>query len=133
MSKKVALSVKCIHCDASLMDDRVQFNGHASVKVNVETEHDRGVLWMSSVYGDYDKKLSIDVDDGEIVGMFCPHCNKELSTVELCRFCEAPMVEFVIRAGGVVLVCSRKGCTNHHIEFRDIGSEMSKFYYEYGF
>lgn len=133
MTKKVALSVKCIHCDASLMDEKVKFDGYPSVKVNLESLHDRGVLWMSSVYGDHDKKLSIELEEGEVVGMFCPNCNKELSSVERCRLCEAPMVEFVIRAGGVVLVCSRNGCTNHHIEFRDVSSEMSKFYYEYGF
>jgi hypothetical protein len=133
MAKKVALSLKCIHCDASLMDEKVRFDGYASIKLNIETAHDRGVLWLSSVYGDYDKKLSIAIDEGEVVGMFCPNCNKELSSIELCRFCEAPMVEFVIRAGGVVLICSRFGCTNHHIEFRDVSTEMSKFYYEYGF
>lgn len=131
MSKPVALTVKCIYCDASLMDDTKLISERASVRVNLETSREQGVLWMSSIYGDYEKHISIVVEEGETVVMYCPYCRKKLSSIDLCRICAAPMVEFVIRAGGVVLICSRKGCTNHHIVFRDINTEMSKFFNEY--
>jgi ssDNA-binding Zn-finger/Zn-ribbon topoisomerase 1 len=133
MRKDVSLTLKCPHCDKSLMEAEVQFNNLPSIKINIETEHDRGVLWLSSIYGSNEKKLSIDIDDSEIVDMFCPACNKELAIAEICQECSAPLVSFVIKAGGIVRVCSRKGCNNHLIVFKDVSSEMSKFYYEYGF
>lgn len=133
MDKEVSLKVKCPHCDKSLMEEEVQFKNKPSVKINIETEHDRGVLWLSCIYGSCDKKLSIDIEDGEVVDMFCPACNKELTIAETCQECSAPLVSMVIKAGGVVRICSRKGCNNHLIIFKDVSSEMSKFYYEYGF
>ncbi|MBS4056427.1 MAG: hypothetical protein KKD74_01600 [Bacteroidetes bacterium] len=133
MDKRISLHVKCPLCSKSLMDESVILNGKPSVKVNITTESDRGVLHLCSTYGCNEKKMDIEVAEQEIVDFFCPQCNKELSTNEQCSECEAPMVSFVIRAGGEVRICSRNGCMNHHIVFKDISAELSKFYYEYGF
>ena len=115
------------------MDDGVILNGKPSVKVNIISEKDRGVLYLCSTYGCEQKKMDVQVGAHEVVEFYCPHCNKELSTSEHCTECDAPMVSFFIRAGGEVRICSRNGYLNHHIVFKDISSELSKFYYEYGF
>lgn len=133
MSKQISLTVKCPKCNKSLMDNEVLINDLPSVKLNIETEHHRGVLFLSCIYGDNCKNLDIDIADGEIVDMYCPMCNKELMVEDLCTDCGAPLVSFIIKAGGVVRICSRKGCENHHIIFKEVSSEMAKFYYEYGF
>lgn len=133
MEKEVSISVKCPLCSRSLMVDEVLIHNKPAIKLNVETEHERGVLWLSCIYGDSSKEMDINIADGEIVDMYCPHCNKELAIGESCSECGAPLVSFVIKAGGVVRICSRKGCYNHHIVFKEIGSELSKFYFEYGF
>lgn len=131
--KEISLHVKCPLCGKSLMDEEFLLNNKPSVKVNIQTESDRGVLHLCSIYGCTLKHIGIEVNEGEIVDMYCPHCNKELTVSDECMDCGAPMVSFVIRAGGVVRVCSRNGCPGHHIVFRDVRDEMSKFYYEYGF
>ncbi len=131
--KEISLFVKCPLCGKSLMDDELLLNNKPSVRVNIQTKKERGVLHLCSTYGCTLKKIGITVEEGEVVEMFCPHCNKELNINENCPECEAPMVAFVIRAGGVVNICSRNGCTAHHIKFKDVADEMSKFYYEYGF
>lgn len=133
MERNISLSVKCPKCDASLMDERVKFHGKPAVKTNIETSHDRGVLWLSSIYDDHSVRMDIEVENGEMVDIYCPDCNKELSVSEICEDCGAPLVAFVIKAGGVVRICSRKGCNHHHIVFKDVSSEMSKFYYQFGF
>ena len=133
MDKEISLTVKCPLCGKLLMDEDKQFRNKPAVKLNIETEHDRGVLWLSSVFGDSSKEMSIEVAQNEIVDIYCSHCNKELSIEESCTECGAPMVSFVIKAGGIVRICSRNGCENHTIVFKDVASEMSKFYYEYGF
>ena len=133
MEKEVSISVKCPICSKSLMEECKLVHNRPSVKINIETTHDRGVLWLSCVYGDCSKEMDIEIADGEVVDMYCPHCNKELSIEETCTECSAPLVSFVIKAGGAVRICSRKGCHNHHIIFKEIGTELSKFYFEYGF
>ncbi len=133
MEKEVSINVKCPLCRKSLMDEEVLIKERPTIKLNIETEHDRGVLWLSSVYGDNSKKIDIEIEDGEMVDMVCPHCNKELSISESCSECGAPLISFVIKAGGEVRICSRKGCDNHHIIFKEISNELAKFYFEYGF
>lgn len=133
MDKEISLIVKCPLCGKSLMDEGKLFRNKAAVKLNIETEHDRGVLWLSSIFGDTSKEMSIEVAHNEIVDIYCSHCNKELSIEESCTECGGPMVSFVIKAGGIVRICSRNDCAHHTIVFKDVASEMSKFYYEYGF
>ncbi len=133
MKNRVSLHVKCSLCSHSLMDNERFINGKPSVKLNITTDEDRGVAWLCSMYDCHDKEVSIKLKDREIVSFFCPHCNKELAVHNECDVCGAPMVSLVIKAGGTVLVCSRNGCTNHFITFREIGAELSKFYEEYGF
>jgi endogenous inhibitor of DNA gyrase (YacG/DUF329 family) len=79
MEKEVSLSVKCPLCDSSFMDERHPICGKPSVKVNIETEHDRGVLRLCCIYGNCSKTTDVIMDEGEIAAVFCPHCNKELS------------------------------------------------------
>ncbi len=133
MKKEVSLSIKCPSCRESLMDEKHTLCDKPSIKLNIETEHDRGVLRLCCVYGNCSKTTDLQLEDGEIVDMYCPHCNHELSIKENCEVCGAPLVAFAIKAGGVVRICSRNGCANHHIVFNDVSDEMSKFYYEYGF
>ncbi len=44
MEKEVSLYVKCPLCDGSLMDETHPICDKPSVKLNIETEHDRGTL-----------------------------------------------------------------------------------------
>ncbi len=133
MKKEVSLSLKCPNCCESLMDEKHLIGGNPAIKINIETEHDRGVLRLCCLYGDGSKWTDVEMNDGDIVDMFCPHCNHELSIKENCKECGAPLVAFFIKAGGTVRICSRNGCTNHHIVFKEVSEETSKLYYEYGF
>ncbi len=132
MSGRVSLRLKCPHCDASLMDEIHQINGKASVKINISTQRDRGVLWLCAVYGCMAHENDINLAEGEVVEFYCPHCNKSLVREVLCKLCEAPMVGFNIKAGGKVNICSRKGCENHYVVFENLDSEISRFYETYG-
>jgi len=131
--KEISLFVKCPLCGQSLMDEAVLLGNKPSVKLNIQTADQRGVLHLCSIYGCTLKQINIPVKEAEVVEMYCPHCNKDLKISEKCPECEAPMVSLVIRAGGIVRICSRNGCASHHIVFKDVTDEMAKFYYEYGF
>ncbi len=117
MEKEVSLYVKCPLCDGSLMDETHPICDKPSVKLNIETEHDRGTLRLCCVYGNCSKTTDVVINENEIVSMYCPHCNKELSINETCEVCDAPLISLVIKAGGRIRICSRNGCSNHHLVF----------------
>lgn len=128
MKKLIALDVKCPHCRKSLMDSDKQLNGKPSIKLNIVTADARGVIYLCSIYECFDNESDIDLKDNEVVGFYCPSCNKELLVKEECMLCGAPMVNFVLKVGGRVTICSRNGCSNHYVAFQDLSSELTKFY-----
>ena len=135
MTKIVSLNVKCPHCGQSFMDKVTLLKEKPSIKLNIETNRDRGTIRLCSLYGCYDHLCDIDLKDGEIARFFCPQCNKELVSNDECDSpnCNAPMVPLNLQPGGKVFICSRKGCENHFVAFEDLATEVKKFYDEYGF
>jgi len=114
------------------MDTTHELHGFPSIKLNIVTPEDRGVLHICSLYECFDHKANIEIKDNTIVDFYCPNCNKELLVKEECKLCGAPMVSFVLNAGGRVNICSRKGCSNHYVAFSDLSSELTKFYDQFG-
>jgi methionyl-tRNA synthetase len=134
MTKTVSLKAKCPNCGKSLMDLETMLHDVPSIKLNIETATERGVIWLCSIYGCYDHVCNFDLQNGEIARFFCPHCNKELKSNDECDAvnCNAPMIPFTLELGGKVLICSRKGCQNHFVAFEDLETQLRKFYHEYG-
>lgn len=133
MKNQIALYVKCPHCDRSLMDESHPINEKPSVKMNIETERDRGVIWICSLYGCSDHENNIELKKNELVQFYCPQCNKSLMRDIQCKVCDAPMVGMNIKVGGKVNICSRNGCENHYVVFEDLAEAINKFYVEFGF
>ncbi len=113
------------------MDNDVLLHDYPSIKLNIVTPEERGVINLCSLYECFDHQSSLEIKKGTIVDFYCPICNKELLVKEECQLCNAPMVNFVLKLGGRVAICSRHGCSNHYLAFQDISSELSKFYHEY--
>ena len=134
MKKYVSLEVDCPYCMKSLMCHEHKLHGYPSIKVNISTENDRGTIHLCSLYECFDQISDIEIPENSIVEFCCPHCNKKLKIKETCEVCGAPMVSFSLTTGGRVVICSRKGCSNHYIAFKDLNSELMMFYdkFRYG-
>lgn len=132
MEKFITLSLKCPHCNHSLMDDSQLVNGKPGIKVNIETPTEQGVIWLCSKYGCYQHKSTVELKEKEIVKLSCPHCNETLVRDVACKSCNAPMIGFYIEAGGKVSICSRVGCKNHYIVFDDSEELLNLFYEKFG-
>ena len=132
MKKQIALSVQCPHCLNSLMDSENLLNGYPSIKLNIVTPEDRGIIHICSLYECFDHEANIEIADNTVVDFYCPHCNKEMLVNEECKICDAPMVSFVLQTGGRVNICSRNGCSNHYVAFNDLSTELTRFYEEFG-
>jgi NADH:ubiquinone oxidoreductase subunit E len=110
------LEVSCARCNHSLMDPRHVMDGHAVVRVTVSFGNKHGRMIISSVYGSDKVDSEHEIPPDTIVQMFCPHCHAELIGGSACLECNAPMVPMIVRGGGVVQICSRRGCKGHMLD-----------------
>ena len=127
----IHVKLKCHHCGKNLMDKDFEIDGHPSVKVIIEHNGKKGVLHLSSRYGSYKVDSGIDVPEGEIVRVLCPHCKSDMKSSRICYECKAPMVTFESLLGGYVRLCSRWGCKKHLVEFENLETELRAFHEKY--
>ena len=59
----IEISIKCLHCGKSLMDDEVEIDNKPSVRVTIEFEGKRGRLNLSSLYGSFDIDAEYEIVD----------------------------------------------------------------------
>jgi predicted RNA-binding Zn-ribbon protein involved in translation (DUF1610 family) len=135
MTKIIAFSVRCPLCGVSLMDENHLINNRPGIKLRIETSvKQKGAIWLSSIYGDYNYSAEFHIPDQDIVLLSCPHCGQDLKRKGVtCDLCEAPMVSLNADIGGRVSLCSRNGCKNHYVVFDDLDTVIRKFYDEYGY
>jgi len=110
------IDVSCARCNHSLMDPEHQIDGHPSIKVTVSFGQKHGWMCISSLWGSYNVTSKHEIPYETIVNIFCPHCHAELIGGALCGDCGAPMVPMIVRGGGVVQLCSRRGCKGHILD-----------------
>jgi NADH-quinone oxidoreductase subunit E len=118
-----ALDVSCARCNHTLMDDRYKIDGRPPVKVTVSFGDKHGRLLLSSLYGSYEVDSEYPIPPETIVHLFCPHCHTEMIGSMECAACGAPMVPMIVRGGGVVQICSRRGCRGHILDLGDATTE----------
>jgi len=110
------IEVSCARCNHSLMDADHPIDGHPSVRVIFSFGQKHGWLALSSLYGSYNIESQYEIPENTMVNFFCPHCNAELLGGASCSVCGAPMVPMIVRGGGMVQICSRKGCRTHMLD-----------------
>lgn len=113
------------------MNKKVRIDKFPSIKTIIKLGRKSGRLYLSSLYGSYNIKCDFTVPIDEIVQFFCPHCNSNLNTHDLCEQCRAQMVAMKIIGGGFVKICSRRGCKKHSLEFENLETELKAFYDTY--
>jgi len=111
-----SVEVSCARCNHSLMDPQRVIDGHPAICVTSSFGNRHGWLALSSLYGSYKVTSEYEIPSDEIVHMFCPHCHAELIGGGKCSDCGAPMVPMIIRGGGVVQSCARRGCRGHMLD-----------------
>jgi NADH-quinone oxidoreductase subunit E len=110
------VEVYCARCNHSLMDRHHPVEGHPSVRVTISFGRKHGWLLLSSLYGSYTIESEHDIPEDTVAHFFCPHCHSELAGATDCPMCAAPMVPLIVRGGGMVQICSRRGCRSHMLD-----------------
>jgi NADH-quinone oxidoreductase subunit E len=110
------VEVSCSRCNHSLMEPRHLIDGHPSIRVTISFDDKHGWLAISGLYGSHKVSSEYPIPDDTVVLMFCPHCHAELIGASECAECGAPMVPMIVRGGGVVQICTRRGCPGHMLD-----------------
>jgi len=110
------VEVSCARCNHSLMDPRHVLDGRPSIRVTVSSGDKHGWIALSSLYGSYKVASEHEIASDEVVHMFCPHCHAEMIGASRCSECSAPMVPMIVRGGGVIQICARRGCRGHMLD-----------------
>ena len=115
------VSVNCSRCNHSLMDPDHPIDDAPSIRVTASFERKHGWLRLSSLYGSYNLECEYEIPADTVVHVFCPHCHAELKGASNCPDCSAPMIAMIVRGGGIVQVCSRRGCRGHMLDLNGGG------------
>ncbi|MBI4862369.1 MAG: NAD(P)H-dependent oxidoreductase subunit E [Candidatus Riflebacteria bacterium] len=110
------LKVNCPRCNHSLMDAQHHLDGHPSIRVTMAVGENHGWLRLSSVYGSYALEAEHDAPLETIIDIFCPHCHGQLTSATNCTECGAHMVPLIVRGGGIIQICARRGCKAHMLD-----------------
>lgn len=110
------VDVKCPYCNHSLMDYEHFIDDRPSIRVTVSFGDLHGWVRLSSLYGSYEVESEYEIPANAVVNFFCPHCHAELRGTASCLECGAPVVPMLLRDGGVVEICSRRGCKYHMLD-----------------
>lgn len=121
--------VKCPHpfCGKSLIDPEHQLNGSPATIIKARKGVVERNIQLSSIYDDYTVVIppELDIKDGDIVVLGCPHCGRPLPELGVCPDCGAPLAKIDLESGGEMVICSRKGCKHHGIEFNNSNDLMA--------
>jgi hypothetical protein len=98
------------------MDSNYLVDGVPSIKVTISFGQTHGWLLLSSIYGSYNMQSEYEIPMETVVDFFCPYCHAELRGASKCADCGAPMVPMIVRGGGVLQICSRRGCRSHRLD-----------------
>ncbi len=110
------VELSCPHCNHSLMDRTFDIDGYPSIKMTVSFAHTHGWLRLSCLYGSFNVLSEYDIPMDTVLNFFCPHCHAELMRTSDCPMCGAPMVPMIVRGGGMIQVCARRGCKCHRLD-----------------
>jgi len=115
------VEVSCPRCNHSLMDREHYIDGYPSIRVNVSFDMKYGWLRLSCLYGSFSVDHEYEIPEHAVVHFFCPHCHAELTGASECLLCGAPMVPLLVRGGGgIVRICSRRGCRGHMLDLAGV-------------
>lgn len=114
------VEVSCPRCNHLLMDPDHQIDGYPSIRVTISFGRKHGWLRLSCLYGSYNVESEYEREKDVVANFFCPHCHSELLGGTDCAQCGAPMVPMVVRGGGMVQICSRRGCHAHMLDLSGV-------------
>lgn len=112
----IVLRALCPHCNRSLMTPDHELDGHPMIHVTASFGRKHGWMRLSGVWGDHRIQSEHEIPPDTLIHFFCPKCHTELRSTNLCPRCDAPTIPLLTGTGGIIKICSRRGCKEHMLE-----------------
>jgi NADH-quinone oxidoreductase subunit E len=112
----LGLHAVCPRCNRSLMVPDHTLDGHPMIHVTASFGRKHGWIRLSSILDDHRIQSEHEIPDNTLVDFFCPRCHAELRSPKLCPLCDAPMIPLLNRKGGMITLCSRRGCQEQTLD-----------------
>ena len=109
------IEVSCPRCNQSLMDAGHPIDDRPSIRVTVCFDEQYGRLRLSSWHGSDQYCAEPDIPAGRVACFLCPFCHQEL-TDSVCAECDSPLAMMLVRGGGTLRVCARRGCPQRRLD-----------------
>ncbi|MBI5323897.1 MAG: NAD(P)H-dependent oxidoreductase subunit E [Ignavibacteriae bacterium] len=110
------VEVSCTKCNHTLMDNEVIIDDFPSIRLTIAFKDKHGSLRLSGMYGSYNIVSEYEIPEEAIANFFCPHCNAEMKSPTICPECGEYMIPLMLKGGGIVQVCPRRGCKGHLLD-----------------
>jgi hypothetical protein len=128
--RKDMIVVKECYCPNghSLISRQARFNDRDGIVLGVvKKKNVKGRIALSPVYGDKSRvNLDIELVDGELLELVCPHCHIKLPSYAACE-CGGELVVMFTRPeadfNNCIGICNRVGCK--HSEIKNEGQLMT--------
>ena len=115
-SRMIPIEASCGRCGHGLMNPTKWIEGHPSIELTGSAGGQKGWVRLSSLYGSPRMESQHPIAEDAVMALSCPHCNAELSGAGPCMECAAPMLPLIVKGGGVLKICSRRGCQGHALD-----------------
>ncbi len=110
------VQVSCPRCNHGLMNPEHLIDSFPCIHITVSFGRKHGWLRLSSLYGSFNIESEYEIPIDTELNCFCPHCHEELTSSSECPICGVNMVPMIIRGGGTVHFCPRRGCKGHILD-----------------
>ena len=110
------IEVSCPRCNHSLMKSEHLIDNKPCIHITISLKRKHGWLRLSSLYGSYNYESEFEIPLDAFANFFCPHCHEDLVGSQECPECGAKMILMIVRGGGTVQVCPRRGCKGHLLD-----------------
>jgi len=110
------LTIRCPHCQQSLMDPAKLLDGAPSIHLTLCRNGSRHSLHLSCLYGSFASACDEEVSGNSVAGLVCPKCGRELTGEWTCPECGAGMARLLAQEDAVLMVCSRRRCQGRRLD-----------------
>lgn len=112
----------------SLINPEKIMGGKPAITALVRNRGAKGYIHFNPYYGVFEYESTIELKEGDIVGLYCPHCNASLSVEAQCGLCQVPMFAIHLPDGGEVRACPTVGCHNHELTVMDLDDQFADYF-----